>query len=87
MIVVTGSTGHVGRLVAEELAARGEPIRLVVRDPSRAPRLSGAEVVRAEYGDQASLAEALQQGDRVLDRKSTRLNSSHSRASRMPSSA
>ncbi len=66
MIVVTGSTGHVGRLVAEELAARGEPLRLVVRDLSRAPKLPGAEVVQADYGDQVSLAGALQKGDRVF---------------------
>jgi NAD(P)H dehydrogenase (quinone) len=42
MLVVTGSTGHVGRLVAEELAARGHDQRLLVRDPTRAPALAGA---------------------------------------------
>ena len=66
MIVVTGSTGHVGRLVAEDLAARGEQIRLVVRDPSRAPKLAGAEVVQADYEEQDSLAQALHEGDRVF---------------------
>jgi uncharacterized protein YbjT (DUF2867 family) len=66
MIVVTGSSGHVGRLVAEELAARGEPIRLITRDPGRASQLEGAEIVRADYGDQASLADALREGDRVF---------------------
>jgi NAD(P)H dehydrogenase (quinone) len=48
------------------MAARGEPLRLVVRDPSRAPAFAGAEVVQADYGDQASLAGALQEGDRVF---------------------
>lgn len=66
MIVVTGASGHVGRLVAEELAARGEPLRLLVRDPARAPQLPGAEVVRADYGDPASLERALHAGDRVF---------------------
>jgi uncharacterized protein YbjT (DUF2867 family) len=66
MIVVTGSTGHVGRLVAEELAALGEPMRLLVRDPSRAPRLPGAEVVHGDYGDRGTLRGALQEGDRVF---------------------
>ena len=66
MIVVTGSTGHVGRLVAEELAALGEPMRLLVRDPARAPQLPGAEVVQGDYGDPASLREALAEGDRVF---------------------
>jgi uncharacterized protein YbjT (DUF2867 family) len=66
MIVVTGSTGHVGRLVAEELAALDKPMRLLVRDPSRAPRLPGAEVVQGDYGDRGSLRAALEEGDRVF---------------------
>jgi uncharacterized protein YbjT (DUF2867 family) len=66
MIVVTGSTGHVGRLVAEELAERGEPMRLLVRDVARAPDLPGAEVVPADYGDPAGLAAVLREGDRVF---------------------
>jgi NAD(P)H dehydrogenase (quinone) len=66
VIVVTGSTGQVGRLVAEELAARGEPMRLAVRDPSRAPHLPGAEVVVTDYGRPDTLAEALGEGDAVF---------------------
>ena len=66
MIVVTGSTGHVGGLVAEELFERGEPMRLLVRDPSRAPEFPGAEVVVADYGRPDLLAEVLHEGDRVF---------------------
>ena len=66
MIVVTGSTGHVGRLVAEELFELGAEFRLVVRDPSRAPEFPGAEVVTADYGRPDLLAEALGEGDRVF---------------------
>jgi len=65
-IVVTGATGHVGGLVARELARRGIPMRLLVRDPSRAPDLPGAEVVAADYGVSASLAHGLHEGDRVF---------------------
>ena len=41
MIFLTGATGLVGRQVAELLAARGTPILALVRDPARAPWLSG----------------------------------------------
>jgi NAD(P)H dehydrogenase (quinone) len=66
VIAVTGATGKVGRLVAEALARRGEGVRLLVRDPARAPRVPGAEVAAADYGDQESLARALSPGDRVF---------------------
>lgn len=66
MIVVTGATGHVGGLLARELDARGEPMRLLVRDPARAPDLPAADVVHADYGDPTSLAAALHKGDRVF---------------------
>jgi NAD(P)H dehydrogenase (quinone) len=66
MIVVTGATGHVGGLVARELEQRGEPMRLAVHDLSRTPKIDGADVVRADYGDPASLDDALHEGDRVF---------------------
>ncbi len=66
MIVVTGATGHVGGLLARELADRGEPMRLLARDPARAPQLPGAEAVEGDYGDPASLAAGLREGDRVF---------------------
>lgn len=66
MIVVTGCTGVVGRLVAEELVRRGHETRLLVRDHARAPSLPGAEVVVGDYGDTASLDAALREGDRVF---------------------
>ncbi|HEU0194703.1 MAG TPA: SDR family oxidoreductase [Gaiellales bacterium] len=66
MIVVTGASGHVGRLVATELAGRAGDLRLAVRDPARAPDLPGAEVVAADFGDPESLSRALQPGDRVF---------------------
>ncbi|RFU22543.1 NmrA family NAD(P)-binding protein [Geodermatophilus marinus] len=63
MIAVTGSTGVLGGRVARRLAAApgGPPLRLVVRDPGRAPALPGAEVVAAPggYADGPGLAAAL----------------------------
>lgn len=63
---VTGSTGAVGGLVARELAARGIPQRLVVRDSSRAPQLPGAEVAAATYGDGDAMRAALDGVDVLL---------------------
>jgi uncharacterized protein YbjT (DUF2867 family) len=37
MILVTGATGNVGSEAARLLAARHQPVRALVRDPSRAP--------------------------------------------------
>jgi len=65
-IVVTGVTGVVGGYVARELAARGVPFRMVVRDPRRTPELPAAEVAVASYEDRESLAGALEPGDRVF---------------------
>jgi NAD(P)H dehydrogenase (quinone) len=56
-IAITGSTGHVGGLVAAQLASLAP--RLVVRDASRAPRIEGATVVETEYADVAAAVTAL----------------------------
>lgn len=66
MIVVTGCTGAVGGLVAEEVARRGHEARLLVRDPTRAPSLPGTAIVVADYGAPSSLDAALGEGDRVF---------------------
>ena len=61
MIAVTGATGYVGGRVARLLAERGVEQRLVVRDPSRAPELAGAEVRSASrYGAGEEMRAALQ---------------------------
>jgi uncharacterized protein YbjT (DUF2867 family) len=58
-LAVTGSTGRLGRRVADRLAAAGIPQRLVVRDPERAPSLPGADVVQAAYDDPEAVRRAL----------------------------
>jgi uncharacterized protein YbjT (DUF2867 family) len=63
VIAVTGATGVLGGRVAARLAEAGDvPLRLVVRDPSRAPHLPGAEVVAnpGGYSDPAGLETAFQ---------------------------
>ncbi|GIH26439.1 NAD(P)-dependent oxidoreductase [Acrocarpospora phusangensis] len=66
MIVITGATGRLGGRVARRLSAAGLPQRLVVRDPARAPRLDGAAVTIAEYGDFAASRRALTGAGTVL---------------------
>ncbi|WP_329269551.1 NAD(P)H-binding protein [Streptomyces sp. NBC_01451] len=60
MILLTGATGTIGRLVARRLPAT-EPVRLLARDPARAAALAGAhaEVVGGDFEDPASLRRAL----------------------------
>jgi NAD(P)H dehydrogenase (quinone) len=51
LIALTGSTGAIGGTAAHLLADTGTSVRLLVRDPARAPRLAGADVRTAVYGD------------------------------------
>jgi NAD(P)H dehydrogenase (quinone) len=59
-LAVTGSTGWLGGLVARDLAWRGVGQRLLVREPSRAPELPGAEVRACAYADGAAAREYLE---------------------------
>lgn len=47
LIAITGATGEVGSRVAALLARRGAHQRFIVKDPSRAPTVPGAEVRQA----------------------------------------
>src|SRR5436305_11814437 len=58
-ISVTGSTGQLGGRVATRLATLGQPQRLLVRNPARAPQLPGAEIIQASYEDGPSMRVAL----------------------------
>jgi NAD(P)H dehydrogenase (quinone) len=60
---ITGSTGHVGGRVARLLAESGIPARLIVRNPAGAPKLAGAEVATASYGDRDAAIAALAGSD------------------------
>lgn len=70
MIVVTGATGHLGRLVVEqllEIVPRGE-IVAAVRTPSKAADLAARGVVvrEADYGKPESLTAAFAGAKKVL---------------------
>ena len=48
-VAISGATGHIGGAVAQILSNAEVPARLLVRDPSRAPKLPHTEVMRAQY--------------------------------------
>ncbi|MFE2756889.1 SDR family oxidoreductase [Actinosynnema sp. NPDC059335] len=58
-LAVTGATGHLGGRVARRLADAGHAQVLLVRDPSRAPRLPGATTARAAFADSDAVRRAL----------------------------
>lgn len=68
-LLVTGASGHLGRLAVEELLARGAT-RIVAgtRDPSKLADLAakGVEVRKVDFDDAANLAGAFAGVDRVL---------------------
>ncbi|GAB3148532.1 SDR family oxidoreductase [Amycolatopsis stemonae] len=70
MIVVTGATGQLGRLVVEGLLKKVPAADVVaaVRDPEKAAEFAarGVQVRRADYDDPASLATAFAGADKVL---------------------
>ncbi|WP_351226688.1 SDR family oxidoreductase [Streptomyces sp. NPDC002133] len=70
-IVVTGATGHLGRLVVEQLLAAGTPageIAAAVRTKEKAVGLAeqGVELRIADYDAPETLTGAFTEGDRVL---------------------
>jgi NAD(P)H dehydrogenase (quinone) len=69
-IIVTGASGQLGRLVAEELLDRvpGDELVFVTRHPDALEDLvaRGASVRRGDFDEPASLAEAFAGGERML---------------------
>ncbi len=68
-LLVTGASGHLGRLAVEELLARGAS-RIIAgtRDPARLSDLAarGVEVRKVDFNDPASLEAAFAGVDRML---------------------
>jgi uncharacterized protein YbjT (DUF2867 family) len=68
MYAITGITGRVGGAIAENLLARGEQIRAIVRNPEKAARWRdrGAEIAVADVDDPNALASAFEGTDGVF---------------------
>ncbi|MGV3625682.1 MAG: SDR family oxidoreductase [Archangium sp.] len=68
MIVVTGASGHLGRLIVEQLRAKNVPVVAAVRTPEKAQNLSalGAEIRHADYEKPETLDVALKGADTLI---------------------
>ena len=67
-VLVTGATGFVGPHVVHALRARDLPVRALVREPSKAARLTawGVELARGDVTDPSSLRSAVAGVDTVV---------------------
>lgn len=67
MILLTGGTGFLGKHLLEELAQRGEKVRMLVRNPSKVKDLpSFVEVVEGDVLDVLSIERAMEGVDYVI---------------------
>src|SRR5258708_35962080 len=67
LILVTGATGTVGSQVVKQLAATGQRVRALVRDPKKAETFPKAvEVVHGDLEKPATLAPAFAGADKAL---------------------
>src|SRR5438876_8806251 len=62
MILVTGANGRTGSELVRLLAARGAPVRALVRDAAKGVPLGklGAEVAVGDFGEPATLEQAVE---------------------------
>jgi NAD(P)H dehydrogenase (quinone) len=65
-LALTGSSGGIGGRIARRLADRGLPMKLIVRDPARAPSLPDTTVAVATYGDGDAMRAALEGSDTLF---------------------
>ena len=67
-IVVTGGGGFIGGSIVRQLAARGDHVVALVRDPGRAASLAGpnVELVASDLSDVAAITELLRGADALI---------------------
>ena len=70
MIAVTGATGHLGRLVIDQLLQKvpASQVAVAVRNPDKAKELAarGVQVRKADYNQPATLESAFQGAEKLL---------------------
>lgn len=67
-LFISGAGGKLGRLVVEQLLARGYQGRIIAgtRDPAKLADLEGVEVRQADFADEDGLVKALSGADKLL---------------------
>jgi uncharacterized protein YbjT (DUF2867 family) len=76
-ILVTGSSGFIGRFVIKQLLSDGFSVRALVRNKANLS-LEGVEIVVGNMSDRASLSEALKDVDGVVHLAAVKLDESNS---------
>ncbi|MCM2373811.1 SDR family oxidoreductase [Aporhodopirellula aestuarii] len=66
LVAITGATGSLGAEVARDVAAAEIPVRLIVRDATRASHFPGADVREAVYQDTDAFTQAVEDVDTVF---------------------
>ncbi len=68
MILLTGGTGYVGSYLLAKLRGRGEPVRILARDPAKFQHLvtGNVGVAQGDVTDPGSLTKALEGVDKVI---------------------
>jgi uncharacterized protein YbjT (DUF2867 family) len=69
MILLTGATGTAGSFIAKEFVQKREPVRILVRDRTKAIELEKVptvEIVEGDMSNRSSLGKALEGVERVL---------------------
>jgi nucleoside-diphosphate-sugar epimerase len=67
-VVVTGAAGFIGRAIVRQLAARGDHVIALVRDPATATHIAAptVEMVASDLSDVASLTELMRGADGLI---------------------
>src|SRR5215831_14349426 len=64
-VLVTGATGHIGRIVVEQLVTAGVRVRAMTRRPQQARFPEAVETIAGDLTDPAALAPVLAGVDRM----------------------
>jgi dihydroflavonol-4-reductase len=65
-VFITGASGFVTGNVARRLRARGDEVRALVRDVTRARRLDGAELIQGDLANENALRQGMEGVDAVI---------------------